>query len=211
MKKYNLILVTMLFVCVSYGQKQNTHIIAGNKLYREEKFDKALLEYMKALEVDAGNAVANYNLGNTYFRGKRYEEAAKTFDNTIATDSSSTMRQNGFYNKGVSLSKQNKLEESIEAYKMAVRLNPADSNARINLQKALLELKKKNPPPPPEKKEQQKKKQQQNKNPQKQPPESKLTKKQVEQLLKALQQREQQVRQKMQQRNRTAGQQEKDW
>ena len=107
MKKYNLILVTMFFVCVSYGQKQNTHIIAGNKLYKEEKFDKALLEYMKALEVDAGNAVANYNLGNTYFRGKRYEEAAKTFDNTIATDSSGTMRQNGFYNKGVSLSKQN--------------------------------------------------------------------------------------------------------
>ena len=211
MKKYYLILVTMFFVCVSYGQKQNTHIIAGNKLYKEEKFDKALLEYMKALEVDAGNAVANYNLGNTYFRGKRYEEAAKTFDNTIATDSSTTMRQKGFYNKGVSLSKQNKLEESIEAYKMAVRLNPADSNARINLQKALMELKKRNPPPPPEKKEQQKKKQQQNKTPQKQPPESKLTKKQVEQLLKALQQREQQVQQKMQQRNRTAGQQEKDW
>jgi len=211
MMKYYFILVLTLVAFVTYGQKVNTHIIAGNKLYKEEKFDKALPEYMKALEVDANNPVANYNLGNTYFRSKRYEEAIKTFDNTIETDSSRTIKQNGFYNKGVSLSKQNKLEESIEAYKMALKLDPADSNARVNLQKALLELKKKNPPPPPEKKEQQKKKQQQNKSPQNQPPESKLTKKQVEQLLKALQQREQQVQQKMQQRNRTAGQQEKDW
>jgi Ca-activated chloride channel homolog len=210
MKKYCFILFLVAITGVSYGQKKNTHIIAGNKLYREDRFDKALPEYMKALEVDAGNPVANYNLGNTYFRSRRYDEAVKTYDNT-ANDSSRTVRQSGYYNKGVSLSKQNKLEESIEAYKMAVKLDPADSNARINLQKALLELKKKNPPPPPEKKEQQKKKQQQNKSPQKQPPESKLTKKQVEQLLKALQQREQQVQQKMQQRNRTAGQQEKDW
>jgi Ca-activated chloride channel homolog len=194
----------------SFAQKQNTHIVAGNKLYREEKYDKALPEYMKALKAEANSPVATYNIGNTYFRSKSYEEAVKTFDNTIANGVNNTMKQNGFYNKGVALSKQNKLEESIEAYKMAVKLNPADSNARINLQKALLELKKKNPPPPPEKKEQ-KKKQQQNKSPQQQPPQSKLTKKQVEQLLKALQQREQQVQQKMQQRNRTAGQQEKDW
>ena len=212
MKKYFFILSLVLTAVVSYGQKQNTHIVAGNKLYREEKYDKALPEYMKALELEANSPVATYNIGNTYFRSKRYEEAVKTFDDAIANgDTNMTMKQNGFYNKGVALSKQSKLEESIEAYKMAVKLNPADSNARINLQKALLELKKKNPPPPPEKKEEKKKKQQQNKNPQQQPPQSNLTKKQLEQLLKALQQREQQVQQKMQQRNRTAGRQEKDW
>ena len=164
---------------------------------------------MKALQTEANDPIANFNLGNTFFRTKKFEDAAKTYDNTISNDTNAALRQNGFYNKGVSLSKQNKLEESIEAYKMAVRLDPADSNARVNLQKALLELKKKNPPPPPEKKEQKKK--QENKKPQPQPPQSNLTKKQVEQLLKALQQREQQVQQKMQQRNRTAGQQEKDW
>jgi Ca-activated chloride channel homolog len=211
MKKYFLIFNLVLIAGATYAQKQNTHIVAGNKLYREQKYDKALPQYMKALEAEANSPVATYNIGNTYFRTRRYEEAAKTFDNTIGNSVNNTMKQNGFYNKGVALSKQSKLEESIEAYKMAVKLNPADSNARINLQKALLELKKKNPPPPPEKKEQKKQKQQQKKNPQQSPPQSKLTKKQVEQLLKALQQREQQVQQKMQQRNRTAGQQEKDW
>ena len=204
------ILILVILTATAYAQKNNPHIISGNKLYRENKFEEALPEYMKAKEVASNDPVVNYNLGNTYFRNKNFEEATKTFDNTIESGNNSSMKQKGFYNKGVSLSKQSKLEESIEAYKMAVKLDPADNDARINLQKALLELKKKSPPPPPEKKDE-KKKQQQNKSPQKQPPQSNLTKKQVEQLLKALQQREQQVQQKMQQRNRTAGQQEKDW
>ena len=211
MNKFCIILMLMILSASIYAQRKNPYIIAGNKLYRENKFDKALPLYMKAMEIAGNDPVVNFNLGNTYFRNKKYEDAAKTFDNSITNDQSNSMKQKGFYNKGVALSKQSKLEESIEAYKMAVKLDPSDNDARINLQKALLELKKKMPPPPPEKKEEKEKKQQQNKSPQKQPPQSKLTKKQVEQLLKALQQREQQVQQKMQQRNRTAGQQEKDW
>ena len=45
------------------------------------------------------------------------------------------------------------MEESIEAYKNALRNNPADKEARENLQKALLELKKKTPKKEEEKKE----------------------------------------------------------
>ena len=147
------ILILVILTATAYAQKNNPHIISGNKLYRENKFEEALPEYMKAKEVASNDPVVNYNLGNTYFRNKNFEEATKTFDNTIESGNNSSMKQKGFYNKGVSLSKQSKLEESIEAYKMAVKLDPADNDARINLQKALLELKKKSPPPPPEKKE----------------------------------------------------------
>lgn len=209
--RITVVIVTLIVIAAPVNaQRVNPHVAAGNRLYKENKFDKALPEYLKAMEASGSDPVINYNLGNSYFRNSKFDEAARTFDNTIAKGNSSAMKQKGYYNKGVSLSKQSKLEESIAVYKMAVKLDPADNDARINLQKALEELRKKNPPPPPEKKEE-KKKQQQNKSPQKQPPQSKLTKKQVEQLLKALQQREQQVQQKMNQRNRTAGQQEKDW
>jgi Ca-activated chloride channel family protein len=207
MKRCYFILVMITIAAAAFAQNQNTHLLEGNKLYKENKYNEAVPQYIKAVESDADTNVANFNLGNAYFRTKKYDEAEKTYDNTIMNGINDSMKQSGFYNKGVTLSKQNKLEESIEAYKMAVKLNPADSNARVNLQKALLELKKRNPPP--EKKEQKKK--QQNKNPHNQPPQSKLTKKQVEQLLKALQQREQQVQQKMQQRNRSTTQQDKDW
>jgi len=209
MKKVISILLFLSFVIVTYAQRQHPLVQSGNRLYKERKYDQALPEYLKAKEVNDKDAVLNFNLGDAYFRNQKFEEAAGSFENVVDRTDDSAITQQSYYNKGVSLSRQTKLEESIEAYKIAVKMNPTDQDARINLQKALLELKKKTPPPPEKKDEKQKK--QQNKDQQKQPPKSNLTKKQVDQLLKALQQREQQVQQKMQQRHRTAGQQEKDW
>jgi tetratricopeptide (TPR) repeat protein len=211
MIKFSYIFFLVTIAMQSIAQHVNVYVKGGNKLYKEGKFDKALPEYKKAIEVNAGDPVANYNMGNAFFRNSRYVEAATTFDNTITNGKGTAIKQKAFYNKGVSLSKQNKLQESIEAYKSAVKLDPSDEDARINLQKALLELEK-TQPPKEQNKEDEKKKKDKKKDQQKQPPQSNLTKKQVEQLLKALQQREQQVQQKMQKnKNRTAGQQEKDW
>jgi tetratricopeptide (TPR) repeat protein len=210
MKIYVCILLLLAFSAHASGQHQDTHVRAGNSLYRQGKYDKALEEYKLSAGANAADPVINYNLGNAYFRNSRYEDAAKAFENSAGERNEASMRQKAFYNEGVSFSKQNKLEESIGAYKNALKLNPADQDARVNLQKALLELNKRKPPQQ-ENKENKKKKQQDQNNQKKQNPQSNLTKKQVEQLLKALQQREQQVQQKMQNRNRTAGQQEKDW
>jgi Ca-activated chloride channel homolog len=210
MKELATICLLLSVVLASSGQTQNPYLRSANSMYKERKYDKAIPEYLKAKEINDKDAVINFNLGDAYYRKDNFQEAAASFDNVIADADENAIRQKAYYNKGVSLTKQSKLEESIESYKMAVKMDPADKDARINLQKALLELKKKMPPPPSEKKDEKKKKQE-NKDQQKKPPQSKLTKKQVEQLLKALQQREQQVQQKMQQRHRTAGQQEKDW
>lgn len=207
MKVVLLVLTSCFTALVVHAQQANKHVITGNKMYHQKKYEEASTAYNKAIQSDAKNAIVNFNAGDAYYRMSKFDEAIKTFDKSIGNSAKADLKQKAFYNKGVSLSRQNKLEESIEAYKNAVKMNPADSDARVNLQKALLELKKKTPPPP-EKKED-KKKQQQDKKPQQR--ESKLTKKEVEQRLKALQEREQQVQRKMQQRNRTAGQQEKDW
>ena len=201
-------ILSFLIVFAAHSQQVNKHVITGNKLYHEKKYDEALSAYGKSMVQDPKDAVVNFNTGDVNYRTSKFDDAVKNFENTIGNTGDAALKQKGFYNKGVSLSRQSKLEESIEAYKAAVKMNPADSDARVNLQKALMELKKKTPPPP-EKKEEKKKKQQQENKPQQR--ESKLTKKEVEQRLKALQEREQQVQRKMQQRNRSAGQQEKDW
>ena len=110
-----------------------------------------------------------------------------------------------WYNKGAVLSRQKKLEESIEAYKNTLRLDPNDKEARENLQKALLELKKKNPPK--KKEEDKKKKQQQQKQPQ-----SKMSPKEAQQRLQLLAQKEKEVQQRIQkEKSRSGGNQTKDW
>ncbi len=201
----------IIFILLSssmWSFAQSAHMRNGDRLYREKKYAESLPEFLKAVAENEKDPVARYNLGNAYFRNGKYEEAEKSFDVPVAPGNSATLRQRAFYNKGVSFSRQNKLDESIAAYKNALLLNPADNDARVNLQKALLE-KKKNESPEKQKQQQQKDNKQKQDNP---PPQSKLNKKQVDQLLKALDQHEQQVQQKMMQ-NRARGvtKPEKDW
>jgi tetratricopeptide (TPR) repeat protein len=207
-KKILLFLASFLSVTLTYSQTPNALLRKGNKLYKQGEFDKSISEYQKAVQIDPENPLANFNYGNALFRKEKWEDAEKNFQNVIDRSKDDVMRQQAFYNKGVALTKQKKLEESIEAYKNALRMNYNDEDARINLQKALLELKKKNESQQKQQKQEQKPKQKEKPKPQ----QSKFNKKEVERLLKALRQKEQEVQQKMQQ-NKTRGvsQPEKDW
>jgi tetratricopeptide (TPR) repeat protein len=188
-----------------YAQKDNRDLEQGNKLYKEQQFDKAAEAYGKVLVKAPKNSVANYNLGNTLYRKNNAAEAEKLFDATIDNSDDKKIVSDAWYNKGVSLTQQKKLEESIEAYKQALRLNPTDTLARENLVRALRELKKKQQQEQDEKKkkkeEQEKKKEQ-----------PKMTKQQVQQLLQALQEQEKKLQQKMQKMKiPSPSQPEKDW
>lgn len=188
------------------AQDENAAIRDGNKLYHQGQFDKALPEYQKALQKNPKNTIAQYNMGNARFRSNNYADAEKSFDEAIATASDKGYKEKSFYNKGVALSKQQKLMESIDAWKNALKLDPNDEDARFNLQKALNELKKKNES---SEQKQQQKQQQQKPKPK---PQNKLDKRKIEQYLKSLQQKEQEVQRKIQQnRSRAVTQPEKDW
>ena len=202
----------------SFAQGANSAVRSGNKLYKENNFQQSMAEYKKALSLKPDNPVANYNLGNAQFRTNQLDEAVNSYEATIKGSNETPIREKAFYNKGVAFSKQQKLEESIDAWKNALKLDATDNEARENLQKALLE-KKKQQPKEDEKKDKEKKKDQdknkkQDKEKQSQQPEqppSKLSKKQVEQLLQALAQREKEVQQKLQSKNTSPSRQEKDW
>lgn len=209
-----------LLLVLSYGQNQNVNsaIRNGNKLYQQKIFDQSAAEYKKAITVSPENPVANYNLGNAQFRTNQYDEATNSFESTIVNSKEKPVKEKSFYNKGVAYSKQQKLDESIEAWKNALKLDGKDEEARENLQKALLEKKKQQQKQDQKKDKNEKKKedQKQDKNKQKQDQkpdqqQSKLNKKQVDQLLKALAQKEKEVQQKMQQQNASPTKQDKDW
>lgn len=212
MKQFKIILLFvfgLMHAIPVFSQTENSLIRKGNKLYKQGDYDKSIPEYQKAVQANPENPLANFNYGNALFRKEKWEEAQKNFENVIDKSKEDGIREQAFYNKGVALTKQKMLEESIDAYKNALRLNTADEDARINLQKALLELKKKNEP---EKQNEQKQEQKPKQKEKPKPQQSKLNKKEVERLLKALRQKEQEVQQKMQQ-NKTRGvtQPDKDW
>ncbi|HEY6504985.1 MAG TPA: tetratricopeptide repeat protein [Chitinophagaceae bacterium] len=208
MKKV-LIISWMGTVCFHYNvnaQAADQDIKKGNELYKQQQYEPAAAAYDVALTKDPENKTAMFNRASTTYRLSKFSEAIKSFEDLVANSTENGDKAKAYYNKGAILSNQKRLEESIEAYKNALRQDPNDKEARENLQKALLELKKKTPPP--KKENEKKKKQQQNKKQQQQP---KMDDKEAEQKLKLLQQKEKDLQQKMQkEKSKTTGS-PKDW
>ena len=151
------------------------------------------------MEVSPGNREAKFNLANTLLKQNRNAEAEKLLTELNNDQTDPPFRSQVNYDNGVRLTTEKKLEESIEAYKQALRLNPDDREARENLQKALLELKKKQ-----SSSQQQKQKQEQK-------PKPKISQQQADQQLKKLEEKEKEVNQRFQKNKAGAGSQPKDW
>jgi tetratricopeptide (TPR) repeat protein len=201
--------LTILFFLISLysfsqSQKAEKNIQAGNDYYKQQQFGKAAEAYNKAIEAEPANQTAKFNQANTLYKQDKKEEATQRFAEVANEATVKELRSKAFYNKGVILSRQKNLKESIAAYKNTLRLNPDDKEARENLQKALLELKKKNQP---KKKEEQDKKKKQQKQSQ-----SKMSPKEALQRLQLLAQKEKEVQQRIQrEKSKPGGNQTKDW
>jgi Ca-activated chloride channel family protein len=223
-----LLIVTGLAATLSVNaQSTNAQIRSGNRYYKKDQIDRSLQHYESAVRQSPNDPTANYNLGNARFRKNDFDLAARSYDAAITNSQDKTMQEQGYYNEGVAMARQKKLMESIEAWKKALRLDAGDSSARDNLEKALMELKRqqqqqknqnnqqKDQKDQKDKKDQKKdqdKQQQQQEQQQPQPQPSRLNKQQVEQLLKALEQKERDLQNKMQQNKvRTPTQPDKDW
>ncbi|HVY74584.1 MAG TPA: tetratricopeptide repeat protein [Puia sp.] len=204
------------------AQQTDALIRKGNRFYKAQDFDRSKEAYEKALKQSPGNANANFNLGNAEFRKNDFDKSAAGYDEVLKANTDPKMREDAFYNKGVAMIRQKKLQESIEAWKKALLLNPDDQEARDNLIKALREKKQqqqqqqnndnkkdKNQKQDKQNQKQQEKQQEDNKP---KPQQSKLSKQQVDQYLRSLIQREKDVQDKMNQnRTHTPDQPEKDW
>ncbi len=130
-------------------------IVQGNKLYKEKRYAEAEVMYQKALQADPASSPAKYNLAASYFRQGKTEDLkdenslmskGRNMLSELVADPKNpavgrNVMENAFYNLGnLSFNEQN-YSESIEMYKGALRINPANNLARENLRLAQLKLK----------------------------------------------------------------------
>ena len=190
-----LLLVSFLFLHAQTGEES---LLKGNEYYKLGQFDLAERQYRAALAENEANATARYNLANALYQQRKYKEAVEVLNEiTKAPDPTPALKSSSYYNEGVVYTKQKDLEKSIEAYKGALRLNPDDKEARENLQKALLELRRQQ--------QQQQKDQKQNKN------QSRMSQKEAERQLQRLQEKEQKVQERLQGKGQQGNSMPKDW
>jgi len=214
------ITVCLLFCCPTLINAQNTkaQLKKANEAYNKQEYDKAAEQYKNILTTDADNVTAQYNLGNALYKKGEHTQAAQAYG-AVLEKAPQQMKAATYYNQGVALQKSNQLSECIAAYKNALKLNPTDEDARLNLQKALQQQKKQQEqqkPQPQKNKQQDPKQKQEPKEPEKdkqpKPQQSKLSQKQAEEKLKALLQEEKNLQEKLRKAKvSTLEKPEKDW
>jgi Ca-activated chloride channel homolog len=189
-------LTLLCFVCIieALAQSVEQSLSKGNEYYRNQQYDLAEMQYRKALQKAPNHLTAQYNLANALYRQRKHDEALNILKNIHAEASNKNLQATVFYNTGVVHTRQKNLEASIEAYKSALRLNPGDNQARENLQKAILELKK-------EQQNRQNQQQQQNR----------MSRNEAERRLQQLQQKEKEIQQRLNQNKQGGGSMPKDW
>jgi len=227
MKQLIVILFFTAFSVLVFGQNERKHIRSGNKLFLDAvkdttkidtvKFSNAETEYRKALNKKPNDLQWNFNLADAIYKQKRFDEAAEKFAELGEKMTTPEEKARAYHNMGNSQLMNQKIDESIETYKKALRQNPTDLDTKYNLAYAQLLKKKQDQQKQNQDQNQDQDKQdqdkqdqnkdQQNKNNQdqqnqdqqqkQQPQQNKISKENAEQLLQVLQNDERQIQDKV--------------
>ncbi len=148
MRRLILILLVTAFSVVAYGQNERKHIRSGNKLFMEAvkdttkidtvKFSNAETEYRKALNKKPNDLQWNFNLADAIYKQQRFDEAAGKFSDLAEKMETPEEKARALHNLGNSQLMNQKIDESIETYKKALRHNPKDLDTKYNLAYAQL-------------------------------------------------------------------------
>ncbi|MBR3883857.1 MAG: tetratricopeptide repeat protein [Bacteroidaceae bacterium] len=140
--KYILIVVALLITTNAVAQRNaREHIRKGNSLYTDSIYDKAEVEYLKALDKDSVGSIANYNLGNALLFQNKADEAIKQYQIAAGNETDKTKLAQIHHNMGVILQGAKEFDKAVEVYKQALRENPHDNMTRYNLALAMHQLK----------------------------------------------------------------------
>jgi hypothetical protein len=139
------ILITFLLLWATTGQAQNERkfVRQGNKYYEAAmkdtahidtvQFNKAEIEYLKAIEKKPEETKWNFNLSNALYKQKKFGESAEKYREIADKTPDKMGKSRALHNLGNSFLMSNKLDESIAAYKEALRNNPKDLETKYNL------------------------------------------------------------------------------
>jgi Ca-activated chloride channel homolog len=143
MKRLFVLLVVLVFTLSAYSQNERKFIRKGNNYFMDGvadttkldtiRFGKAEAEYRKALEKKPHDLKWNFNLGDAEYKQMKFNESISTFDEVAQQTDNKVEKARAYHNKGNSLLFSQKLDESIETYKQALRNNPNDIDTKYNL------------------------------------------------------------------------------
>ena len=139
-KFFIILLPLMLPALLLSAQQDRKYVRDGNKAYEEGDYKAAEAAYRAGINEKGGSNEANFNLGTALYQLGEYESAAAQFELLQQSGLAPEELAKAYHNLGNSLLEQQKYQESIQAYRQALRNNPNDADARYNLVYAMKKL-----------------------------------------------------------------------
>jgi Ca-activated chloride channel family protein len=192
-KQINLVFLLFFVSATAFSQE--------NKTVNFQQNEKQL-RVIKAKEKKQKQP-AEYNLGNTIYKNKKYAEAISNFKNAAQTAKNNAQKHKAYHNLGNAYMQDKNYKLAVASYKNALKANAKDEKTRYNLALAKKLLKKYPPKPNPKKKKKDKEDKKKNnkdksKNKDKKTPKKPSANKQrMDNVLKAISNEEKKVQEKV--------------
>ena len=132
-------MAALLLPALAAAQAGRSEVEAGNRLYEEGRFEEAHEQYLEALRAAPDSPVVPFNNGNALYRTDEFQRAMEAYQEAAESGDPAVEAQ-AWYNLGNALYRQQQLQPALEAYKQALRRNPADVDAKHNLELTLEQM-----------------------------------------------------------------------
>ena len=130
----------MIFLITAPLLAQESTSDPALQAYRDGEYDKAIQLYSNMLAEKSDNRNLKYNLGSSFYKKGTFNAAKSGFEDALNAEDNFA-KSRAYYNLGNTFFKLNKPEESLEAFKNAMKFNTKDEDAKFNYEfvKSLLE------------------------------------------------------------------------
>ena len=122
----------ILFSQKDSDKKLDNLIFSGNIDFDEENYEEAEYDYRKAFSLDSLNFDALYNLGNSLYKKKLYNEGKIMYNQALKIPTTKENKHKGFHGLGNIFMHKKEYENAAEVYKKALLNNPDDEETRYN-------------------------------------------------------------------------------
>lgn len=132
-KMRNSIAFIMVFChCFVFAQNSQKEVVIGNQLFQMRKYNQAETNYRKAVSKNPTNSLALYNKANAVYRQYQNNESIAAYQQALEMAQTKEEKHRIFHNLGNAYMNQKNYSAAVEAYKNALRNNPADDETRYN-------------------------------------------------------------------------------
>lgn len=127
-KKIFAVLFFLSLALAAAGQADKRDVRAGNRKFRKGEFKEAEIDYRKAVLKDSASMKAQYNLASSLYRQEDYEGAGKALS-AIAPEGAPASCH---FNSGDVALKRKDYAAAVQAFRNALLLDPDDLDAKEN-------------------------------------------------------------------------------